>query len=373
MISYWERETFLPTAGVCIIGSGIVGLTTAIAIKERYRNLDVLILERGFLPSGASTKNAGFCCFGSITELVDDLTRMTESEVFALVERRWKGLHHLRSMVGDGHMEYEESGGFEVFKTKEEFQEFESKMDYFNRQLEKIVGKGVYTSNPDKITESGVKEVAGIIENKYEGQINTGKMMKTLMDHALHRGVRIFNGITVKQIHDTGSQVEIETDQAGLLKATQLIVTNNGFAKSLLKDLDIAPARAQVLITKPIEGLKLKGSFHYDKGYYYFRNVDNRVLLGGGRNLDFKGETTTQFGLTPQIQESLEELLKNMILPYANFEIDMRWSGIMGVGPVKKTIVEQVSPCVYCGVRMGGMGVALGALVGEELAQLIER
>ena len=75
------------------------------------------------------------------------------------------------------------------------------------------------------------------------------------------------------------------------------------------------PARAQVLITKPIENLQIKGTFHLEKGYYYFRNIDNRILLGGGRNLDFTTEETSKFGLTTLVQNKLEEILKTTILP----------------------------------------------------------
>ena len=53
-----------------------------------------------------------------------------------------------------------------------------------------------------------------------------------------------------------------------------------------------------MLITKPIKNLHIKGTFHLDKGYYYFRNIDDRILFGGGRNLDFKTEETTEFGQT---------------------------------------------------------------------------
>jgi hypothetical protein len=42
----------------------------------------------------------------------------------------------------------------------------------------------------------------------------------------------------------------------------------------------------------------------------------------------------------------------------------------MGVGKQKKPILEKLSPKVYCGVRLGGMGVAIGSLVGKELANL---
>jgi glycine/D-amino acid oxidase-like deaminating enzyme len=125
------------------------------------------------------------------------------------------------------------------------------------------------------------------------------------------------------------------------------------------------------LITEPITNLDIKGTFHLDKGYYYFRNIDDRILLGGGRNLDFETETTTAFGQTEIIQNKLEQLLKEVILPNRKVEIAHRWSGIMGVGTSKNPIVSQLSENVYCGVRLGGMGVAIGSLIGTELAELV--
>ena len=75
---------------------------------------------------------------------------------------------------------------------------------------------------------------------------------------------------------------------------SKLLIATNGFASQLINE-PVKPARAQVLITKPIKNLHIKGTFHLDKGYYYFRNIDDRILFGGGRNLDFKGEETTAF------------------------------------------------------------------------------
>ena len=126
------------------------------------------------------------------------------------------------------------------------------------------------------------------------------------------------------------------------------------------------------MITGPIKDLHIKGTFHLDEGYYYFRNIDNRILLGGGRNLDFETEETTQFGETTLVQNKLENLLKTTILPNIDFKITHRWSGIMGVGNQKKPIVKQLSENSYCGIRLGGMGVAIGSLVGKELADLID-
>jgi len=151
----------------------------------------------------------------------------------------------------------------------------------------------------------------------------------------------------------------------------KLFIATNGFAKQL-KIPEVKPARAQVIITKPIENLNIKGTFHLDEGYYYFRNIDNRILLGGGRHLDFKTEETTEFGETQIIQNKLDDLLQTTILPHTKYEIDHRWSGIMGVGKQKKAIVKQLSNNIFCGVRLGGMGIAIGSTIGKQLANLLD-
>jgi glycine/D-amino acid oxidase-like deaminating enzyme len=149
----------------------------------------------------------------------------------------------------------------------------------------------------------------------------------------------------------------------------KLLFATNGFANEITNG-GVKPARAQVLITEPIPNLDIKGTFHLDRGYYYFRNIGDRILFGGGRNLDFETETTTEFGQTEIIQNKLEDLLKKVILPNQDVRIEHRWSGIMGIGNSKKPIVSQLSENVYCGVRLGGMGVAIGSLIGTELADL---
>ena len=173
----------------------------------------------------------------------------------------------------------------------------------------------------------------------------------------------------VEDYSDINEGVVVKTNQIEFV-TKKIFIATNGFAKELLNE-EVQPARAQVLITKPIKNLPIKGTFHLEKGYYYFRNIDNRILFGGGRNLDFKTEETLEFGETELIQNKLEEILKTTILPNSDFEIEHRWSGIMGVGTQKKAIVKQISNNVFCGVRLGGMGVAIGSLVGKELADLI--
>lgn len=372
--SFWEKNTIFSHIDVCIIGSGIVGLNAAIHLKSGDPELNVLVVDRGFLPYGASTRNAGFACFGSLTELLDDLSKESEEEVLKRVEMRYTGLQNLRALLGDLNIGYEPLGGYEVF-TPSDDTSYTSCMDsmaHFNSLLKPVTGSSkTYTTAEYGIEKFGFEGVKHLIVNQFEGQIDTGKMMETLANRAASLGVKIINGLSIHALDTNERGVELVCSDGFSFNASRVLVANNGFASALLPDLSVQPARAQVLITKPIQNLKLRGSFHYEKGYYYFRNVGNRVLLGGGRNLDFKGETTTEFGTTEIIQNRLDEMLKNVILPKQNYEVDMRWSGIMGLGDSKSTIMKKVNGNIYCAVRMGGMGVAIGSVIGEQSARMV--
>ena len=368
-LSYWEQKEWIENIDFAIVGSGIVGLSTALFLKQRFPESNIILLEKGILPQGASTKNAGFACFGSLSEILQDLKTHSENEVLELVQSRVQGLQLLRQSIGDASIDFRAYGGYELFLEKDSavYENCLEKMSEINALLFSIFKADIYHLVADRFQFSKVKKK--YIYNKFEGQLDTGKMMHALLKKVQNLGIKILNNVTVESYEETNHSVQIKTD-AFEFNAKKLILTTNGFTNTLLPT-DTKPARAQVLITKPISNLEIKGTFHLDCGYYYFRNIDQRILLGGARNLDIVGETTTSFATTDKIQNELERLLSQVILPGKDFEIDQRWSGIMGVGSQKKPLVFQESDHVFAGVRMGGMGIAIGSSVGKQLSELI--
>jgi glycine/D-amino acid oxidase-like deaminating enzyme len=371
MLSYWEREYMFKKVDFAIIGSGIVGISTALELRQRHPNSQIAIYERGTLPWGASTKNAGFACFGSPSELLSDLTKMSESEVQSILEMRYVGLQKLLHRCGKNNIEYYNWGSNEIFTSQhnERYANCVDKLSYLNKLIYPITQESCFSINDTAIDSFGFNGISHLIKNQAEGQINTGKMMNTLLSLCKENDITIYNGIELIQYQEQTNQVQLEFSNNISLTCSHLFITTNGFAKQLIPQLAVEPARAQVLITHPIRDLKIKGTFHFDEGYYYFRNIDHRVLFGGGRNLDFEGEKTSELDVTEKIQNRLQQLLKDMILPTTEFTIDHSWAGIMGVGVDKKPFIQPLSPRVYCGVKMGGMGVAIGSLIGEKLAQ----
>ncbi|RIV43861.1 NAD(P)/FAD-dependent oxidoreductase [Flagellimonas pelagia] len=370
-LSYWEYKTWFSHVDFTVIGSGIVGLNCAIHLKQEHPKSSILVLEKGSLPQGASTKNAGFACFGSISEILSDLKSHSEEEVVQLVQKRWDGIQYLRQLLGNQAIGFEQHGGHELFveHNSELYEKCQDEMGRLNNMLQPVFGQNPFMTNNNIFGFGNIKEQ--YITHQFEGQLDTGKMMQTLIQKCLSMDIPILNGVEVDEVLQTDQGATIITKDFEF-SSKKVFVATNGFASKLLPTETIQPARAQVLVTEPIKNLKIKGTFHFDEGYYYFRNIDDRILFGGGRNLDFKGEETTEFGQTPIIQDKLEELLKEMILPHQKVKIDRRWSGIMGVGGQKTPIVKRISNSIYGGVRLGGMGVALGSLVGKELAELAD-
>lgn len=371
-LSYWEKESFFCNYDTIVIGSGIVGLNAAIRLKKTAPSLKIAILERGFLPTGASTKNAGFACFGSISELIEQEEMIGTDRLVALIEKRWKGLLKLRNLLSDNAIDYQRLGGYELFKNEDNFlaETGVSKIEHFNRLVNDVVGSNAFVLNNKKIRFFGFEGVSTLIENHYEAQIDSGKMMFALIQYAQQLGISIFNNCTVDRIEEESKGSSLITKNGNFF-CKRLIVTTNAFIKDLYPGIDINPGRGQVLITKVIKDLKVAGTFHYDKGYYYFRNINGRILLGGGRNIDFRNEETTKFGQTEPVQLALEDLLKNVILPKTTFEIDYRWSGIMAFGKVQEPFIEEIRPNVFCATRCNGMGVAIGSQTGEDVANLL--
>jgi gamma-glutamylputrescine oxidase len=376
MLSYWEKQSFLQYDHI-IVGAGIVGLSTALSIRERKPLATVLVLERGILPTGASTKNAGFACIGSLTEILDDLKTMSEHDVLRLIGYRMKGLEKLRHRLGDDAIGYAENGSYELISGHElmALDEFY----HINDLLRPLLGRDAFSRADHKIKEFGFNNelVKHVLQNNAEGELDAGKMMKALMKLCTESGIEIKTGAEVVRILEEGSEVKVFLEHKHLgqhisLSCSRLALCTNAFTNQLVQGLDIHPGRGQVLITRPIPGLSIKGIFHFDKGFYYFREVDGRILFGGGRNMDFNGEHSETLSYNELILADLLEKLNTMILPDTHFEIDYAWTGIMAFGSDKFPLVMPHSANIFLGVRMGGMGIAMASEVGERLAEMME-
>jgi glycine/D-amino acid oxidase-like deaminating enzyme len=366
MYSYWEKKYWFGQTDFTIVGSGIVGLLTAIYLKQKHPKASIKILEREAVPKGASTKNAGFACFGTIGELLDDLTTMDEQEVANTLALRYKGLELLRSTVSDNKLGFKLSGGYEVFSDLKRYEQCAEAVSKMNRMVHSVLGLShTFQSQSCALPNT----YSQMICNQYEGELNPVYLVLALREQARALGVNIYSGFVVEGWEKAGSKIEISLQHCELqLKTKTLVLATNAFTNKLLAQLDVIPKRNQVLVSQPL-GLRLDGTYHYDKGYVYFRNIDNRVLIGGARNIDPLTESTSTYGSNDKIVQHLTEFAQRHIA--SDFEVQYHWSGIIATGSSKSPIVKEQSENVFVAARLGGMGVAIGAQVAKQVVDLL--
>ena len=371
-ISFWEKN-WLTDYDYVVIGAGIVGCFTALKIARENKNAKVALIERGILPLGASTKNAGFACFGSISEIEKNRKEMSDDNLLSLLELRIRGLEKLRNDLGDKNISYSNCNGYELFFDNNGL---EQRIYKINKLLNPLMNKNCFSlCNKDIKRFDFAKEiVVGLAENNREGSVNPGEIIFSLKKRLGSLGVDCYFSTEVESFEETSKKIFLKlksSNQTIDIKTNKLAICTNAFAKKWFEMEDISPGRGIILLTNEIPDLKIDGCFHYNHGYYYFRNLGDRLLLGGGREIDIKNETTYSFGSNRKIRQKLIEDLKTFILPNRDFHIESDWSGIMGFGKDKLPLIKRISENIVLGVRLGGMGISIGSVVGEKTADLI--
>lgn len=369
-LSFWEQQAILGKPDTIVVGAGITGLSTAIYLQQLRPKRKVVVLERGFLPQGASTRNAGFACFGSVSELWGDLPVLGEEGLFRLVEKRVKGLANLESLVGPKQMDLQMKGAWELFRSEDEplWQEAQSALPQLNKMLASIFPRSPFRFRQ---APSSFAKLLGAIYTPFEGQLNPGKLMEALRRKAEMEGVRVFYGAEVQGFTPGSGKVSVALKTGQSLEASQLVLCTNAFT-SQLAPVEIKPSRNQVLITQTLaQGSPIVGCYHLNRGFIYLRNVDNRLLIGGARDRFPEEDEADQFSVTESVQQYLEKTLSQLLPQLGPLEVAERWSGFLGLSPVKNVAPTQFDDRVWIAAGLGGMGVALGSLLGKETAEAL--
>jgi gamma-glutamylputrescine oxidase len=366
--SLWEDTLWQP-CDVAIIGGGFLGLWTALRLKESQPQLQIHVYERDTFGLGASTRNAGFSCFGTVGELVSDSHSSSFEKAAAVVADRYNGLQDILafSRTWNINIGYEAIGGFEMLKA-DEMEALRTHLPVVNEVLENALGiSGVFHTATMSELNLPFNPAYSMIVNPHEGGVNSARILDGL-EHVLQTlGVRIFHGMSVKSIN--GTLLELDNGMRTFeTQAKTVIVAMNSFASDLI-DTDIVPGRGQIIWCDQLN-LGFKGTFHFDEGFYYFRTVgDNQLIMGGARNFDMHTEQSHDFCDNHKIMTHLLEFVHHE-LNIKDFTIRKNWQGIMGFTPDKQPVIKEIAPNVWHLHACNGMGVAMTPTIARRFSTL---
>ncbi len=368
-LSYWDSKHLETEVDVIIIGAGIAGLSCALSLCKKNPDISVRIIDKYSITRVASTRNAGFACFGSLTEILDDLHRFGESECLQLIEKRYRGIEVINATFSDSAIGYRQTGGFELIDKKDfPKRKAEAEIARINALLEPTIGPSVFKLADRRF---GFHTDHFLIENPHEGQLNPAAFVAQLKRVVGKGDCEFFTSVNVTNVLQSGNSIQIETSR-GNMRAKRVVLATNGLTQALrVPELKIRPARNVVLVSEPID-LPFTGVFHAEKGYIYFRNIDGRLLIGGGRHWDFENEFVSDLNINKKITERLKKYVTEVILPnHPTPHFEFEWAGIMGFADTKMPVIARTSERTFVAAGFGGMGVALGMQAGMEVADLV--
>ncbi|MBK12917.1 MAG: hypothetical protein CL849_05240 [Crocinitomicaceae bacterium] len=379
-IGYWETEHLLRPADHTVVGAGIVGMSTALQLKRARPDSHVRLLERSPISAGGTTRNAGFACFGSAGEWLDDLEALGAEQLGKLIRMRAEGLTELVNLLGADAIGLKWTGGWELLGNSEGDTRLAKRIQEALHTLQTaatpLLQEALANVHPkpdpgpalvldsDRANRVGANMAIAL---PWEGMLHTGRMVSAFHRALDAAGVQRIHGIEVQEMTE-GSQTWAMDTSMGTLHTKNVGICTNGLAAQLVEGLDVQPVPNRVLVLKVPVGSLPVGTYHLDQGYLYMRTLDeHHILFGGGRHWGIK------LPLPPERDCKAEAQWDAQLLVSAKKWLEVEkvthmWTGWLGVGSDRRPLIGESRPGLHHAVRMGGMGVAIGAGIGRELA-----
>lgn len=356
--SYWESElppeaapAALPArVDVLVVGAGFMGRWLAYFLGKRANPLSVLVLERDRYTYGASSRNAGFLTCGQAGEMLADAAEVGLDAVLETLRLRRHGIALVRrEMPG---LELDECGSTDYDPVTQATRELLPR-------LNEAAGDNIYS-----IREACLAgHTRPAVFNRADAGVHPVRLLKALQQSS---PARYAFGAAVRSVAD-GCAVLADGREVRYGRA---LVCVNAFAYELDASSPVVPGRGQVVVTSPVGTLTDRTLGYLHAGYDYFRFVDGRLLIGGGRHLHRQAETTRELEGTAQLLAYLRSAAAR-VLGHGDFSVDYHWAGIMGFvggrhlgGSPRRRVdasTEQVA-------GFGGMGVALAPVYAQQIA-----
>lgn len=328
-VPHWRRST-RPERIDCdalVIGAGIAGVSAGLAFMRQ--GLDVRIIDRGELASGASSRNAGFLMRGCADHYADacriygrdraaELWRLTEENVQAL---RLEGATALDSFrdIPSTLLALDDAQTAELRTAADML--IEDGFDVHWR-----------TQGTDVAWYSGLAK-AGLV-NPGDASVNSWELMN-LLARKLDNGIEQHQ--EVHAIEPASEAVRIRTPDFDF-RAKRVLVCTNAYGPLLLPSLAplITPRRGQMLAFKGARW-QLDSSYYFNHGSEYFRQTpappsgDSTIVFGGCRTYHADRELGYEDKITPYVQADIEAWARRFF--GSDLEITARWAGTMGFSP----------------------------------------
>jgi gamma-glutamylputrescine oxidase len=354
--SYWledDRPAFPKhrhsgRVDVAIVGAGVTGCSCALTLASA--GLRVRVHEAREVAGGASGRNGGFALRGAAAPYDAARAELGAERAASLWRLTERALDRMAELAGDA---FRRIGSLRLAADAGEAKALRAEYEALRKD-------GFAVEWRPELDGRLADRFHGAIFHQPDGSIHPARWVRRLAVQAAEAGAELRERDPVSAIEE--------------LDADQVVIATDGYTHGLLEPLDraVKPARAQVVVTEPLDA-EYFGCPHYARyGYDYWQQTEDlRLVLGGFRDSALEDESTAEEGITPGVQTRLEAFAGELVGRAAR--ITHRWSGIFGVTddllPLAGPVPDRDGLWVACGYS--GHGNVLGLTCGELVAQAI--
>ena len=354
------------TADAVVIGLGITGASAALELAEA--GLSVLALDAHGLGWGASARSGGFLLVEHAIEYPARRARFGRARMQTIIEMARASHQMIEQRFGE-EAEHQRCGSL-ILPMAEDSHEQQTLSDAAALLQEDGVPCSLGSGH------EGLEGFGPGLSIPEDGEVHPGRLLSAVGAEARRAGATLRQAL-VTTLDPT--QRKVVTADATINYGVAVVAVN-AWTQRLLPDIDIQPQRAQMLATRPIGPSRTLGPVCYGCwGYDYFRQRDDgRMLIGGRRHLHRASEATEASTPTRPVQDDLEAYLARHLSAFGPFEVEARWSGIMGFSPDEIPFWQALPDSTGASSThvLGGMtghGMGLGAICGQTIARTCHR
>ncbi len=359
---------------VCVVGGGYTGLWTALSLKERDPDLDVLVVEADVCGGGASGRNGGFVLswwakFGTLLKLFGP------AEALRLGRASEDAVRELGSFCAqhgiDAH--YRPDGWLWAATSK-------AQVGAWRSTLDTLADHGVQPFRelePDEVARraGSSTHLAGVLEAS-AATVQPALLARGLRRVALERGVRIHEGSPMTALER--SRPPVVRTPGGAVRAGKVVLATNAWAAGIpeLRRALVVIA-SDMVVTEPVGDIMEPAGLAVSDSRllvnYYRLTRDGRLAFGqGGGTLAFGGRVGRRFdGPSPRAEAVAASL--RLLYPALDARVVSSWTGPIDRTTTSLPVFGRLGgrPDLLYGVGYSGNGVGPSLLGGRILASLV--
>jgi glycine/D-amino acid oxidase-like deaminating enzyme len=362
-------------ADVAIVGGGLTGLSTALALKRA--GADPIVIEREFCGFGASGRNAGHLTPTIGKDMPTMLMLFGKKRTSALVrfaEHCVKDTERLITSLGID-CDYCSAGN--ILAVVHPAQEARLRKAV---GLAQSVGTHVRFVEGDEMRERGLPPgfLCGALEGA-GGTLNPGKLVLGLRRAALAAGVRIVEQTAVQRIRG-GAKPEVHAAN-GRVSADRILVASNAYTREIGSPAGskIFPFYVSLFETAPLsdEQLSAIGGWSGREGIYTaheslesYRLTARRTIIGGAKGVRYVygGKPSAGSGPQERTRAILTQAFRDRFPPLRDVPIQHFWGGWIAMTMHFLPAVGSRGDTIYHSIGYNGHGVAQACAMGDILA-----